>query len=91
MEIQADSLKLVCPRCGSEELIIESDTIKKERIRSHTVLESQRIQNEIEEKKLEGKKSDIVFELNKLTHEEKVKDKKYKQDVKEVKIGRAHV
>ena len=68
MDITTDSQIIKCPCCGSSELIIESDNVTIERIRSKTVLEHQ--------------KSDHELELEKLYYEERREERKKSENGK---------
>lgn len=52
MHISSESQVLRCPCCGSTELIVESDAVTIERIKSHTFLETHRSEKAIEREKL---------------------------------------
>ena len=68
MDTTTDSQIIKCPCCGSSELIIESDDVTIERIRSKTVLEHQ--------------KSDHELELEKLYYEERREERKKSENGK---------
>ena len=45
MSVNGDQNLIVCPFCGSKRIVIESDTVKVEQIRSGASVEKQRIQS----------------------------------------------
>lgn len=58
MTFDDDKQIVACPYCGSKELLLESDDVKIERIKSNTVLERDKIANDfyIEKQKYEEDK-----------------------------------
>lgn len=48
MEFDDDKQIVACPYCGSKELIIESDDVKIERIKSKTILSREKMANDFE-------------------------------------------
>ena len=48
MTFDDDKQIVACPYCGSKELLIESDDVKIERIKSQTILNKEKMANEFE-------------------------------------------
>ena len=60
MEVDSNNQQLICPYCGSKELIIDSDAVAVEKIRSNTYkeVEYERIKNEKEKEQRRESKAD---------------------------------
>lgn len=72
MTISTDSPILKCPCCGSNELIVENDSVTIERIRSKTTLKQQQVDKELQ--------------LEKLYYDEMREERKQKREKKEEKF-----
>ena len=79
MVIEKENRMLKCPACGSTELIVESDAVTIERIKSNTQLELQKTKKDLV---LEIQKSNTDLEMEKLYYQEKKKDRQNKKDFK---------
>lgn len=77
MNVDCNRSILLCPYCGSKDLIIESDTVIIERIRSQTL-------KDIE---ISKQKTTKDIELTKLFYEEEKEQRKSKSDWEETKKG----
>ena len=75
MTFDDDKQIVACPYCGSKELLIESDDVKIERIKSQTILNKEKMAND--------------FELEKDRLAEERKRKKDERDWKIIGIGLA--
>ena len=73
MTFDDDKQIVACPYCGSKELLIESDDVKIERIKSQTILNKEKMANE--------------FELEKDRLAEEKEQRQLKQNAKIVTIG----
>lgn len=62
MTLNADSRVLMCPYCGSAELIVESDDVTKERIRGQIATQGYHVYRDVEVSRhaafVEGKRAD---------------------------------
>lgn len=65
MDVDEDKMIAFCPYCGSKNLIIESDVVKVEKIRSQTKITKEQIHRDqaITEKELELKKEKQDFKM----------------------------
>lgn len=61
LNVDEDKDIVSCPYCGSERVLLESDDVKIERIKSHQQLETLRIQREIEAEKRELDKKHLLI------------------------------